>query len=174
MVRAYRKKEWPQRSKIARAWMIWVALISVGFVPISYLLAPDFLMLTTIVSGLLVPALHGCAYLVWRKPRSATVEGLSLILLMSGVMIAYGFLAATAGGSNYERFLICIMYANTIAIVVFNVDYVWTLALMICSTSIFFGFEIFNPAIDIAGAIGTSVFYAMGIYAATIARKTQS
>lgn len=174
MILAYRKKEWPQRSKISRAWMVWVALISMAFVPISYLLAPEFLWLTTAISGLLVPALHACAYLVWRKPRSAAVEGLSLVLLMISVMIAYGFLAVTAGGSDYERFLTCIMYVNTVAIVVFNVDYVWTLALMVCSTAIFFGFEIFNPAIDLKEAVGTSVFYAMGIYAATIARKTQS
>jgi diguanylate cyclase (GGDEF)-like protein len=174
MILAYRKKEWPQRSKISRAWMVWVALISMGFVPISYLLAPEFLVLTTLISGLLVPALHACAYLVWRKPRSAAVEGLSLLLLMVSVMIAYGFLAAAAGGTDYERFLTCIMYVNTIAIVVFNVDYVWTLALMACSTATFLGFEIFNPAIDLKEAIGTSVFYAMGIYAATVARKTQS
>ena len=154
--------------------MVWVALISMAFVPISYLLAPEFLMLTTAVSGLLVPALHASAYLVWRKPRSAAVEGLSLLLLMISVMIAYGYLAVAAGGSDYERFLTCIMYVNTVAIVVFNVDYIWTLALMVCSTATFFGFEIFNPAIDLKEAIGTSVFYAMGIYAATIARKTQS
>jgi hypothetical protein len=128
MVRAYRQKDWPQRSKIARAWMVWVALISMAFVPISFLLAPNSLWLTTAISGLLVPALHACAYLVWRKPRAAAVEGLSLILLMSSVMIAYGFLAVAAGGSDYERFLTCIMYVNTIAIVVFNVDYVWSLA----------------------------------------------
>jgi diguanylate cyclase (GGDEF)-like protein len=174
MVRAYRKKDWPQRSKIARAWMVWVALISMAFVPISYLLAPDYLWLTTAISGLLVPALHGCAYLVWRKPRSAAAEGLSLLLLMLSIMMAYGVLAVTAGGSDYERFLTCIMYTNTIAIVVFNVDYVWSLSLMVCSTAIFFGFEIFNPAIDLEEAIGTSAFYAIGIYAATIARKTQS
>ena len=174
MVQAYRKKDWPQRSKIARAWMIWVALISMGFVPISFLLAPDLLRLTIAISGLLVPALHACCYLVWRKPRSAAVEGLSLILLMSSVMLAYGLLAVTAGGTDYERFLTCIMYVNTIAIVVFNVDYVWSLSLMVCSTALFFGFEIFNPAIDLQEAVGTSVFYAMGIYAATIARKTQS
>ncbi|MBR1285792.1 diguanylate cyclase [Bradyrhizobium sp. AUGA SZCCT0177] len=174
MIRAYRKKDWPQRSKIARAWMVWVAAISVAFVPLSYLLAPDFLTLTTAISGLLVPALHACAYLVWRKPRSATVEGLSLLLLMTSVMMAYGVIAVAAGGSNYERFLICIMYVNTIAIVVFSVDYIWTLALMICSTAIFFGFEIFNPAIELQEAVGTSIFYAMGIFAATIARKTQS
>src|SRR5215218_8214953 len=53
MVRTYRTKDWPQRSKIARAWMIWVALISMAFVPISYLLAPNYLVLTTIISGLL-------------------------------------------------------------------------------------------------------------------------
>lgn len=173
MVRAYRKKEWPQRSKIARAWMIWVAAISMAFVPVSYLLAPDLLMLTTVISGLLVPALHACTYLVWRRPRSAAVEGLSLLLLMSTVMVAYGSLAVAAGG-NYERFLTCILYVNTIAIVVFSVDYVWTLSLMVSSVGIFFGFEIFNPAIELKEAIGTSSFYAMGIYAATIARKTQS
>ncbi|MBR1209595.1 GGDEF domain-containing protein [Bradyrhizobium sp. JYMT SZCCT0180] len=173
MVRAYRSKDWPQRSKIARAWMVWVGLISMAFVPISYLLAPDFLIHTTIISGLLVPAMHGCAYLVWRKPRSAAVEGLALLLLMTSVMIAYGFLAVAAGG-NYERFLTCIMYVNTIAIVVFSVDYLWTLSLMICSIGIFFGFEIFNPVIESKEAVGTSIFYAMGMYAATIARKTQS
>jgi diguanylate cyclase (GGDEF)-like protein len=174
MVRAYRKRTWTQRSKIARAWMVWVSLISMAFVPISYLLAPDFLWLIAVVSGVLVPALHACTYLVWRKPRSAMVEGLSLILLMSSLMIAYGFLAAEAGGGNFERFLTCIMYTNTIAIVVFNVDYVWSLALMVCSIAIFFGFEMFNPAIDYKVAVGTSIFYAMGIYAATIARKTQA
>jgi diguanylate cyclase (GGDEF)-like protein len=174
MLRAYREKDWPQRSKIARAWMVWVALISMAFVPLSYLLAPDSLLLVTFISGLLVPALHACAYLVWRKPRSAAVEGLSLILLMSSVMIAYGSLAVTAGGSDYERFLTCILYVSTIAIVVFNVDYVWSLSLMLCSTGIFLGFEIYNPAVDLKEAIGTSVFYAIGIYASTIARKTQS
>jgi len=174
MVRAYRKKDWPQRSKIARAWMVWVGLISMAFVPISFLLAPESLWLTVAIAGLLVPALHGCAYLVWRKPRSAAVEALSLMLLMNGVMIAYGILAVAAGGSNYERFLICIMYVNTIAIVVFNVGHVWSLCLMVCSTGMFFGFEIFNPAINLKEAIGTSVFFAMGIYAAAVARKTQS
>ena len=134
MVRAYRKKDWPQRSKIARAWMVWVALISMAFVPISFLLAPN--------SFGSPPSSAGCwsrrctAVPTWSggsraAPRS---KGSSLLLLMSSVMIAYGLLAVAAGGSDYERFLTCIMYVNTIAIVVFNVDYVWTLALMACST----------------------------------------
>jgi diguanylate cyclase (GGDEF)-like protein len=174
MVRAYRQKDWPQRSKIARAWMVWVALISIAFVPLSFLLAPDSLWLTIAVAGLVVPAMHACAYLVWRKPRSAAVEGTSLVLLMSCAMTAYGFLAVAAGGSDYERFLTCVMYLSMIAIVVFNVDYVWSLSLMVCSAGIFFCFDIFNPAIDLREAIGTSIFYAIGIYAATIARRTQS
>ena len=174
MIRAYREKDWPQRSKIARAWMVWVALISMAFVPISYLLAPDLLRLTAFAGGLLVPALHACAYLIWRRPRSAAVEGLSLVLLMSSVMFVYGVIATAAGGGDYERFLTGVMYLSTIAIVVFNVDYIWSLSLMVCSAGIFFGFEIFNPAIDLKEAIGTSVFYAIGIYGATIARKTQA
>lgn len=172
--RLYRARDWPQRSKIARAWMVWVGLISVIFVPVSYLLAPDLLWLTAVVSGVMVPALHACTYLVWRKPRSASIQGLSIMLLMSSVMLAYGFLAVAAGGAGYERILISVMFANTIALVVLNVDYVWTLSLMVSSAAIFFGFEIFNPQIGLKEAIGTSIFYSIGMYAATIARKTQS
>jgi diguanylate cyclase (GGDEF)-like protein len=174
MDRAYRKKTWPQRSKIARAWMIWVAAISVVFVPISYLLAPDSLWLAAVISGLLLPALHGCAYLIWRKPHSAVVEGLSLILLMCSIMIAYGALGIAAGGNDYERYLTLSMYVSTIAMVVFNVEYAWSLSLMIGSILIFFGFEIFNPAIDYKEAIGTSVYFAIGCYGTSIARKTQT
>ena len=174
MDRAYRRKTWPQRSKIARAWMIWVAAISMAFVPISYLLAPDSLWFAGVISGLLLPALHGCAYLVWRKPRSAVVEGLSLILLMCSIMIAYGTLGIAAGGSNYERYLTWIVFVNTIAMVVFDVEYVWSLSLMVCSTAIFFGFEIFNPATDYKEAIGTSVYFSIGFFGSSIARKTQT
>jgi len=174
MERAYLTKTWPQRSKIARAWMIWVAAISVVFVPISYVLAPDSLWLTGVISGLLLPFLHGCAYVVWQKPRSAVVEALSLILLMCCIMIAYGTLAVAAGGSNYERYLTLSMYVSTIAMVVFNVEYAWSLSLMIGSILIFLGFEIFNPAIDYKEAIATSVYFAIGCYGTSIARKTQT
>jgi len=174
MLRAYREKNWPQRSKIVRAWMTWVATIAMAFVPVSYLIVPESLWVVAFVSGALVPALHMCTYMVWRKPRSSAVEGLSLVLLMVGVTVVYGFLAVATGGRDYERLLTCIMYVNTIAIVVFNLDYVWTLCLMICAIGNFFGFEIFNPAVNYQEAIGTTIFYAMGIFAATIARKTQS
>jgi len=174
MLRAYRERNWPQRSKIVRAWMTWVAAIAMAFVPVSYLIVPESLGTVALVSGLLVPALHMCTYLVWRRPRSPIVEGLSLVLLMVSLTIVYGFLAVATGGRDYERLLTCIMFVNTIAIVVFNLDYVWTLSLMICAIGNFFGFEIFNPAVSYQEAIGTTIFYAMGIFAATIARKTQS
>jgi diguanylate cyclase (GGDEF)-like protein len=174
MLRAYREKNWPQRSKIVRAWMIWVGAIAIAFVPVSYLMVPEFLGLVALVSGCLVPALHAWIYIVWRRPRSPIVEGLSLVLLMVSVTIVYGFLAVATGGRDYERLLTCIMYVNTVAIVVFNLDYLWTLSLMICAIGNFFGFEIFNPAASTQEAIGTTIFYAMGIFAATMARKTQS
>jgi diguanylate cyclase (GGDEF)-like protein len=174
MHQAYQEKNWSQRSKIVRAWMIWVASIAAAFVPVSYLIVPKSVWLVGFISGVMVPALHMSTYMVWRKPRSTVVEGLSLVLLMVSVTIVYGFLAVATGGRDYERLLTCIMYVNTIAIVVFNLGYVWTLSLMVCAIGNFFGFEIFNPAVNYEEAIGTTIFYAMGIFAATIARKTQS
>ena len=173
MQRAYRGKTWPQRSKIARSCMVWVAALAMMFVPISHLLAPGELWLVAPISGGLVPALHALAYLVWCKPRSAATEGLSLILLMTSIMIAFGALAVAAGGSNYERFLTGILYVNAVAIVVFNVDFIWALVLLSCATTLFFGFQLFNPAIGLDEAIGVTLFYASGIYAAAIARRTQ-
>jgi diguanylate cyclase (GGDEF)-like protein len=57
---------------------------------------------------------------------------------------------------------------------VFDVEYIWSLSLMVCSTAIFFGFEIFNPATDYKEAIGTSVYFAIGFFGSSIARKTQT
>jgi len=174
MIRAYREKTWPQRSKIARAWMIWVSALSIIFVPVSYLLVPEFLWYTAIIGWLLIPGLKAVGYLIWRRPRDAFVEGASLVLIINIMMIAFGFLAVAAGGGDYERFLTGMLFVSTIAIVVFSVEHFWSLALMLSSASIFAGFEVFNPAINLRAAIGTTLFYLMGLYAVTIARKTQS
>jgi diguanylate cyclase (GGDEF)-like protein len=174
MLRAYHEKTWPQRRKIARAWMVWVGLLAILFVPTNYLIAPNTFFYTCILSGLIVPLLHALNYWAWRNPRSSFVEGLSLLLLMMGMMVAYGTLAAVAGGGDYERILTGILFANAIAIVVFQVEFIWSLSLMVSCLTIFFGFELFNPAISVKESIGATAYYAAGIYAATIARKTQS
>jgi diguanylate cyclase (GGDEF)-like protein len=174
MLRAYREKNWQQRSKIIRAWTIWVAAIATVFVPVSYLIIPASLQQVAVTSGFMVPALNMCAYIVWRKPRSPIVEGLSLVLLMFSVTIVYGCLALTTGGNDYERLLTCVAFVNAIAIFVFNISYRWSLILMTSAVGNFFAFEILNPAINFAAAIGTTMFYAMGFFAVTAARRTQS
>jgi diguanylate cyclase (GGDEF)-like protein len=174
MHRAYRDKNWQQRSKIVRAWMIWVAAIAIVFVPVSYLIVPASFWLAAVISGVLVPAMHMCTYIVWRKPRSPVVEGVSLVLLMFSVTIAYGCLAVASGGADYERLLTCVVFVNAIAIFVFNISHRWSLVLMTSAIGNFFGFEILNSAVSSREAMGTTIFYAMGIFAVTMARRTQS
>jgi diguanylate cyclase (GGDEF)-like protein len=174
MFQAYRRKTWSQRSKIARAWMIWVTAISYVFVPISYLLVPDCLQYSAAIGFLVIPGLNAGGYLVWRKPRSSFVEGLSVFVIMSVMLVAFGLLGMAAGGSADERLLTGMLYVTTISIVVFSIDYAWSLAVMVGCTLIFCGFELLNSAVDFRTAIGISLLYAMGIYTATIARKTQS
>jgi len=174
MLQAYREKTWPQRSKIARAWMVWVALIAIAFIPVSYLLAPESLQAAILISGFLVPAMHACAYPVWRKPRSDAVEGLSVVLLMVGVTTAYNYLSVITGGNGYGRFLSDIVFWNAIAIMVFNVSYRWTVALMVCTVANLLCFEVLNPTATYKEAIGFTIFYVIGLFAATAARKTQS
>jgi len=172
MVQAYRRKSWPQRSKIIRAWMVWVGLLCILYVPISYLLAPQALVSTILISGLLIPALHACVYVIWKKPRNATVEGMSLVLLMLGISISYGWLALHSGRSD-ERIITGVIFVNAMAIGVFNIDYVWSLGMMMSAVTIFFGFEMVNPLLYSEEAVGTSIFYFCAVYSAAIARKTQ-
>ena len=174
MMIVYRKATWTQRNKIARSWMVWITAMGALFVPISLLLAPDHFWHTACVGWLAIPGLNTYGYLVWRKQRSAFTEGLSLVLMLSGMMLASGWLGAAVGNGNYERFLTATLYVTTIAIALFNVGQAWTLALMAGPVSIFLGFEIFNPAVDAREAIGTTIFYAMGIYSVTNARRAQS
>jgi diguanylate cyclase (GGDEF)-like protein len=172
MVRAYRHKTWPQRSKIVRAWMVWVGLVCMLYVPISYLLAPQALLETVLISGVLIPALHACVYWIWLRPRSAAAEGLSLILLMLCINIGYGWLALQSGRSD-ERIVTGVVFVNAIAIGTFNIDYLWSLGMMAFSITIFYGFEMVNPLLFYQEAVGTSIFYMIAVYSATIARKTQ-
>jgi diguanylate cyclase (GGDEF)-like protein len=93
---------------------------------------------------------------------------------MSVMLVAFGLLGMAAGGSADERLLTGMLYVTTISIVVFSVEYAWSLAIMVVCTLIFCGFETLNSAVDFRTAVGISLLYAMGIYTATIARKTQS
>jgi diguanylate cyclase (GGDEF)-like protein len=153
--------------------MVWVCALSCVYVPVSYLIVPSVVGFTAIVGFLLVPGLNLCGYLVWRKPRSDFAEGLSVFLIISAMMIAFGLLGVAAGGSNYERSLTGIFYVSTAAIVVINISYGWSMALMVACASIYCGFEIFNPEISLRTALGTSSFYTMAAYAITLTRKVQ-
>jgi len=173
MLRAFREKTWPQRSKVVRGWMVSVGLIAIMIVPLTILLSPDTFFASILLSGLVVPLLTALNYPVWRKPRGAAIEGLSLLLLMICITIAYGVLAAITGGTGFQRILTSVQFVNAVAIVVLPVEFIWSLALTASCLAIFLGFELFNPAIGITEATSVTLFYGLGIYAATMARKTQ-
>jgi diguanylate cyclase (GGDEF)-like protein len=89
------------------------------------------------------------------------------------MMIAFGLLGLAAGGSNHERTLTGIFYVATAALVIININYRWSMALMVSSASIYCGFEVVNPELSLRMALGTAGFYAMSAYAITLTRKVQ-
>jgi diguanylate cyclase (GGDEF)-like protein len=172
MHQLFREKSWPQRSKIVRAWAIWVTLIDIAFIPISYLLIPKAFALSVVVGLVFFPAAHACLYWIWTKPRAAWIEGLSIVAIISLLIAAFGSLGAAEAGANSERILTGAMYVATIAIVVLNIELVWSTAIAVCSIMIYFGYEILNPAIEPRVAIGSTLYYAMGLFAVVAARRT--
>jgi diguanylate cyclase (GGDEF)-like protein len=174
MASAYRNKTWPTRSKLVRDWMIWVGGLSCAYVPVSYLIIPDVIGYTALIGLLLLPSLITFGYLVWSKPRSLFIEGLSVFLILNVMMIAFGLLGFAAGGSDFERCVTAIFYVATAAIVILDIDYRWSLAVMISTSGIFCGFNFLNPSVALRTAIGTSAFYVVSSFAITLARKTQS
>jgi diguanylate cyclase (GGDEF)-like protein len=172
MLRLYLQATWPQRAKIARAWAIWVTLINFAFIPLSYLLIPNEFWLSITIGSVVIPAAHIALYIVWSKPRPDWVEGLSIVVVSALFMLSFGGLGFFSGGVNSERFTTGALYFSTVAIMVFGVGVVWSAAVAICGITEFFGFQLADPAIGFPAAAGTTLYYAMGMFAVVIARRT--
>ncbi|MBC8130864.1 MAG: diguanylate cyclase [Rhizobiaceae bacterium] len=172
MLELYRLNSWQQRSAIVRAWMVWVAGISIIMTVINALLIPQALWQGAMIAALVVPGLNIVVHWLWRKPGSGAVEGLSIVFWMCGLLVAFASIGVVAGEYHGERYATGALFVCTIGLLVLGIDMPFTKAAAVLVTLLYFSFHLLNPVLPVAAGIALGLFYGVGIFAVVVARRT--
>ena len=168
----YQSWSWSRRAKVVRAWMLWVAILNIFLTILGSLLIPALLIPSVVLMGLIVPAANFAVRYLWARPRGRIVEPLSLISVTIMTMVAYGALGAILGSSEQERYITAGLFLAAIALVVFDMVLVWSIALSLCALLVFGFFQLSNPNISFLQSVFSSAFFGLGVLVTIEARRT--
>lgn len=168
----FRERSWPQMSKIVRAWMTWVIVLDVLTLALNaILLSPEIVTSMLLPASILPPAaLISAVSFRTRRPlwlQQATIlSGVFLILL------SVALVGVSAGGEFYERHLTIMLFVAVTAIVIFPIPLGWAMTIGGYALGIYLVFQLRNPDIGTGSAVAGTLFFASGVAATLVARRT--
>ncbi|MBD0413911.1 GGDEF domain-containing protein [Oryzicola mucosus] len=172
LARHFRERSWRQAAKIIRAWMIWVILLDVLTLGLNAVLLPGHAVAPmALPASILPPAALGAAIL-FRKPRGQWLEGAVLLTSMFFILLSVALVGVSAGGEFYERHLTIMLFVAVTAIVIFPIPLLWATAIGAFALGLYLVFQLRNPDIEAGSALAGTLFFASGIAATIVARRT--
>jgi diguanylate cyclase (GGDEF)-like protein len=172
--RQFRDRIWPQTSKVIRAWMVWVSVLDVLTLALNMALLPKLVGLSMLAPGAIIPPVATAVVLVWRKPRAPWLLGLSLIAGMFFILLSVALVGVSAGGEFHERHLNIMLFVAITAIIIFGIPLIWTITIAALALGLYVAFQLQNPGLDIWSAVAATLFFASGIVATVVARRTMT
>nr|WP_310075231.1 GGDEF domain-containing protein [Phyllobacterium sp. 1468] len=170
----FRRRIWSQTAKIIRAWMIWVALLDVLTLALNLLMLPRAVALSMILPGSFLPPVALGVAFVWRKPRAHWLQTGVLIAGMFLILLSIALVGASAGGEFYERHLSIMLFVAITAIIIFAIPLSSTITIAGFSLGLYLVFQLQNPNLEIASSLDATLFFAIGIIATIVARRTMT
>lgn len=172
--RLFRTRVWSQTAKIIRAWMIWVALLDVLTLALYMLMLPRAIALSMLPAGAIIPPVVAAVVLIWRTPRSPSIQGTTLVAGMFLILLSVAMVGVSAGGEFYERHLNIMLFVAITAIIIFSIPLGWTVTIAALAIGLYLVFQLRNPGLEIGNALAATLFFASGIFATVAARRTMT
>ncbi len=171
---AFRLRIWSSSASVVRSWMFWVALLDVFMLGMSALLLPPGTAAAVAVpTALMLPFALGAAY-VWRSPRSCRLTDWSLMAAAFGIFLSVCLMGVAAGDLLLERYLNIMLFVATTAIVIFSIPFAQTLAIAGTALALYLFFQIGFAGYDTGTALSGFIFFASGMGATVVARRTMN
>ncbi|MDY8109176.1 diguanylate cyclase [Fulvimarina sp. 2208YS6-2-32] len=168
----FRERTWSQSAKIIRSWMIWVAILNVATIVLNTLMLPQFVTPPSVLALSLVPVAVCGVLFVWRKPRTYRIQCASLVLGMFVILFSIALAGWVSGGTFHERYLSVMLFVATTGIIIFGIPVAYTTAIAALAVALYLTFQLLNPDLDIWGAVSSALFFASGIVAIVVAKRT--
>ncbi|WP_417021047.1 GGDEF domain-containing protein [Candidatus Phyllobacterium onerii] len=172
--RVFRDRIWSQTAKIIRAWMIWVALLDVLTLALNLLMLPRDVALSMLLPGSFLPPVALGVAFVWRKPRAHWLQAAVLIVGIFLILLSIALVGRSAGGEFHERHLNIMLFVAITAIIIFAIPLSSTIAIAGFALGLYLAFQLQNPNLEIASSLDATLFFAIGIIATIVARRTMT
>ncbi|MBB4232812.1 hypothetical protein [Rhizobium mongolense] len=110
----------------------------------------------------------------WQRPRAPWLQGLSLIAGMFLILLSIAVVGVSAGGEFYQRHLNIMLFVAITAIIIFGIPLAWTVTIAVLALGLYLVFQLLNPSLEIGSAVAATLFFASGIIATVVARRTMT
>lgn len=170
----YWQRTWTRAAKAIRAWMIWVILLDVLTLGIYAIFLPEIMVATMLLPAAIIPPAAIAVLLIFRKPRPVWMQGLALLVGVFLILLSVSLVGVGAGGEYYERHLNVMLCVAITAIIIFPIPLWWTAIVGASAIGLYLGFQIQNPHLELVSVLAGTLFFASGIIATIIARRTMT
>lgn len=168
----FRDRSWRQTAKIVRAWMTWVIVLDILTLSLNALLLPSQAITSMLFPSLILPPAALVTVITFRKQRQLWLEAAIVLTSMFLILLSVALVGVNAGGEFYERHLTIMLFVAVTAIVIFPVPIGWATAIAAFALGLYLVFQLRNPAIEAGSAFAGSLFFASGVAATIVARRT--
>ena len=154
--------------------MIWVALLDVLTLALNLLMLPRAVALSMLLPGSFLPPVALGVAIVWRKPRAHWLQTAVLMAGMFLILLSIALVGASAGGEFYERHLNIMLFVAITAVIIFAIPLASTIMIAGFALGLYLVFQLQNPNLEIASSLDATLFFAIGIIATIVARRTMT
>ncbi|MCQ1774722.1 diguanylate cyclase [Neorhizobium galegae] len=172
LARLFRERSWPQTAKIIRAWMIWVIVLDVLTLGLYAILLPTHTVMSMLWPASILPPAALVAAMTFLRPRALWLQGVLLLTSVFFILLSVALVGVSAGGEFYERHLTIMLFVAVTAIIIFPILLGWAVAIGASALGIYLVFQLHNPGIEVGSAVAGTLFFASGVAATIVARRT--
>ncbi|NTJ66351.1 GGDEF domain-containing protein [Agrobacterium rhizogenes] len=174
LLRLFHERSWPRTAKIIRSWMIWVTFIDLLTLGLNAILLPKAVALSMLAPAcILPPAALGTAFF-WRRPGSHRLQTAILIAGLFFILLSVALVGVNAGGEFYERHLNIMLFVAISAIIIFAIPLIATTIIAAMALGLYLFFQMRNPTIALGSSEAATLFFAAGIIATVVSRRTMT
>ena len=172
LLRLFRVRSWPQTSKIIRAWMIWVIVLDALTLAVNAALLPSEAVVTMLGPASILPPAALATAVVFLRPRARWIEGAAILLGLLVILLSVALVGVRAGGEFYERHLTIMLFVAVSAIIIFPIPLEWSVSVAVAALDLYLVLQLQNPDVARGSALAGALFFASGVMATVVARRT--
>lgn len=152
--------------------MIWVVVLDVLTLAVNAILLPSEVVAAMLKPALILPPAALATAAVFLKPRTRWIEGTAIHLGVFLILLSVALVGVAAAGEYYERHLTIMLFVAASAIIIFPVPLEWTISIVLAAIGLFLVLQLQNPHVSQGSALAGTHFFASGVGATVVARRT--